>query len=117
MASALTPESERGPAGDHAHASHSVCDQFEQEEFPGFVKCDVWQELLPCWSSRPPSFIYSNSNTVSRISHPDSVNGQRPERRIFIRLYSGALTEVETAKMERCRTETECFNSCFSVQT
>lgn len=103
MASALTPEGERGPAGDHAHASHSVCDQSEQEEFLGFVKCDVWQELFPCWSSRPPSFIYSNN---SRLSHPDSVND-----------FSGVSTEVETGKMERRRTETECFHSCFSVQT
>lgn len=67
------------PRSDHAHALHSISDQFQREEIPALMKCDVWQSLFPHWSNWPPHLFL--------ISQPDLVETQKvpqtdPEREI-----------------------------------
>lgn len=97
---------------DHVHALHSISDQFQHEEIPGFMKCGVWLCPFPHRSNRLPHLSKLYEQWCSQISQPDLFKsilgkGQKQqlktseehwERGIFlvIWLYVKMSTDVET---------------------
>lgn len=70
-AAEIATENYWGQTCDHAHALHSISNQFQHEEIPGLMKCDVLQCPFPRWSNRLPHLSKLYEQWCSQISQPD----------------------------------------------